>query len=54
MTTPEPIFEYVVVHELCHLLEANHGPRFWSLVEGLLPDWRERRGWLRDHGVALG
>jgi predicted metal-dependent hydrolase len=54
VTTPEPIFEYVVVHELCHLLEANHGPRFWSLVEGLLPDWRERRAWLQDHGVALG
>ncbi len=54
VTVPEAIFEYVVVHELCHLLEANHGPRFWSLVEGLLPDWRERRAWLRNHGVALG
>lgn len=54
VTTPPPIFEYVVVHELCHLREANHGPRFWALVEGLLPDWRERRAWLRNHGVALG
>jgi predicted metal-dependent hydrolase len=51
VTVPEPILEYVVVHELCHLLEANHGPRFWALLESLLPDWRERRAWLRDHGV---
>jgi predicted metal-dependent hydrolase len=54
VTAPEPILEYVVVHELCHLLEANHGPRFWALVSALLPDWRQRRAWLRDHGVALG
>lgn len=54
VTAPEPILEYVVVHELCHLLEANHGPRFWQLVEERLPDWRQRRAWLRDHGVVLG
>lgn len=54
VTVPEPIFEYVVVHELCHLLEANHGARFWALVEGLVPDWRERRAWLGEHGIALG
>ncbi len=53
VTAPEPVLEYVVLHELCHLREANHGPRFWALVEGLLPDWRERRAWLREHGVAL-
>ena len=54
VTVPEPILEYVVVHELCHLREANHSPRFWALVEGLLPDWRERRAWLREQGVVLG
>jgi predicted metal-dependent hydrolase len=54
VTAPETILEYVVVHELCHLLEANHGPRFWALVEDRLPDWRERRAWLRGHGVVLG
>ncbi len=54
MAAPEPVFEYVVVHELCHLVERNHGPRFWALVGRLLPDYRERRAWLKKHGVALG
>jgi predicted metal-dependent hydrolase len=53
ITTPKPIFEYVVVHELCHLIEHNHGRRFWSLVESRIPDYRERRAWLKRHGVAL-
>lgn len=53
ITTPKHIFEYVVVHELCHLVEHNHGRRFWKLVESLIPDYRERRAWLRRHGVAL-
>lgn len=53
MAAPKPIYEYVVVHELCHLREPNHGARFWRLVEELLPDYRERRGWLKRHGVGL-
>ncbi len=39
---PLPFVEYVVVHELCHFLEANHSARFWLEVERVLPDWRER------------
>lgn len=39
---PIPFVEYVVVHELCHFLEANHSDRFWREVERVLPDWRER------------
>lgn len=41
--TPPACVEYVVVHELCHLEEANHGPRFHALMDRHLPDWRERR-----------
>ncbi|HEX2255043.1 MAG TPA: M48 family metallopeptidase [Thermoanaerobaculia bacterium] len=51
---PRPVFDYVVVHELCHLVERNHGPRFWHLVATLMPDFAGRRRWLREHGVALG
>lgn len=38
---PPECLEYVVVHELCHLREANHGPAFWGLVESCLPNYRE-------------
>lgn len=44
---PDAIIEYVVVHELCHFKEANHGPGFWREVERFLPDWRARRRALR-------
>lgn len=45
---PAECLEYVVVHELCHLLEAGHNRRFWAYVENCLPDWRTRRQRLRD------
>lgn len=40
---PEKCLEYIVVHELAHLHEANHSPRFHAIVERYLPDWRERK-----------
>ena len=50
---PPPAFEYVLVHELCHLLHADHSPRFWSEVEARYPDWREQRDYLRSEGRGL-
>lgn len=47
---PEQIMDYVVVHELCHLLEMNHSERFWKKVGELLPDYENRRKWLRENG----
>jgi hypothetical protein len=44
---PPAIVDYVVVHELAHLRELNHGPRFWRLVEEIVPDYHARRAWLR-------
>lgn len=46
-------FEYVLVHELCHLLHADHSPRFWREVETRWPHWREERDYLRGEGLAL-
>lgn len=39
----ESLFEYLMIHELCHIIELNHGPAFWSLVEARIPDYKERR-----------
>lgn len=50
---PFEVADYVVAHECCHLIEANHGPAFWALVEGLVPDWKLRRKWLRASGAGL-
>ena len=41
------LIDYVVVHELAHLKELNHSPKFWAIVESVLPDYRERRQLLR-------
>lgn len=46
-------FEYVLVHELCHLLHADHSPRFWRAVEARWPGWRTERDYLRGEGLAL-
>jgi len=50
---PFEVLDYVVVHEVCHLREANHSRRFWRLVETRRPEWREQKAWLDEHGPEL-
>lgn len=50
--TPDMI-DYVIAHEVAHLVEMNHGARFWKLVERIYPDWRAARALLNETGAAL-
>lgn len=49
---PEAL-DYVVIHELCHLREMNHSPKFWAHVAAACPDYKTHRRWLRDNTAAL-
>lgn len=53
MMAPTLIIDYVIIHELAHLKELNHSPRFWAIVEGFCPDYRRHRCWLRQHSQQL-
>ncbi len=50
---PLTIIDYVVVHELAHIAELNHSSRFWRRVSSLMPDYQNRRKWLRENGHLL-
>lgn len=50
---PEMVTDYVVAHEVAHLVHPHHGPAFWRLTEELAADARAARQWLRRHGAGL-
>jgi len=50
---PMSVIDYVVVHELAHLIEANHTPRFWNIVRAQAPSTEKARAWLKQHGQLL-
>jgi predicted metal-dependent hydrolase len=50
---PEPVLDYVVAHEVAHLVEMNHSPRFWKLVHVLVADPAAQRAWLKRHRAEL-
>ena len=50
---PLTIIDYVVVHELAHLIYPNHSAAFWNQVDKALPDFQDRKQWLRDHGAGM-
>lgn len=50
---PYDVLEYVVCHEVAHLAELNHSPRFWKQVMALCPEYQIRQRWLKKHGATL-
>ena len=50
---PPEILHYVVAHEMAHLVEMNHSPAFWTIVEKMYPEWKKSRRWLKSEGNGL-
>jgi predicted metal-dependent hydrolase len=53
MMAPSKIIDYIIVHELCHMHQRNHSDAFWNEVDKVMPDYRERKEWLRKNGAGL-
>lgn len=51
--SPPEVLDYVAAHEVAHLGEMNHGPRFWALVKKTMPHYEAPKRWLRQHGTTL-
>ncbi|GFP78038.1 M48 family metallopeptidase [Clostridium fungisolvens] len=49
MSMPKEVIDYVVIHELCHLVQRNHSEKFWELVERVIPDYKQRRSFLKNN-----
>ncbi len=53
MLAPQTIIDYIVVHELCHFHQRDHTEAFWNEIDKVLPDFHERKEWLRKYGAGL-
>ena len=53
MLAPISVIDYIIVHELSHLIKQDHGPAFLEIVESLMPNYHEKKGWLRINGANL-
>lgn len=53
LLAPPVVLDYVAAHEVAHLVHMNHGPRFWRLVDRIMPRTSEAKAWLRIHGMDL-
>ncbi len=50
---PTRVIDYIIIHELVHLIEFNHSKRFWDYVESAIPNYNEYRDWLRAHAILV-
>ena len=51
--TPISMIDYVVVHELCHLIIKNHSEKFWNKIGSIIPDYKKKRHWLKENSFLL-
>lgn len=50
---PTTVLDYVVLHELAHIDNANHNAAYWRTVEKVLPGYQEQKGWLKYNGAGM-
>lgn len=53
LLAPIEVLEYVIIHELAHLIEANHSKRFWNIVKSIDPNYKQKKKWLNQNGNEL-
>lgn len=51
---PMEVVDYVIVHELCHMIEMNHSREYWNIVSSVMPDYKKYKKWLKENGHKLG
>ncbi|MTI71433.1 MAG: M48 family metallopeptidase [Firmicutes bacterium] len=50
---PSNVLDYIVAHEMCHMKYLNHSREFWNLMERIMPDYKERKEWLKNYGIRM-
>lgn len=50
---PSNVLDYIVVHEMCHMVHKNHSKEFWNLVSSIIPDYEDRKDWLKNNGIRM-
>lgn len=50
---PMSVFDYIIVHELCHLIYPNHSKNFWHTVESFIPNYKKHRTWLKESSICM-
>ena len=53
LMAPLTVLDYIIVHEMAHLIHDNHSESFWNVVDKILPDYRERKSWLKFNGAGM-
>ena len=50
---PHHVIDYIIIHELCHIIEFNHSPKFYKLIEAVMPNWKNARKDLKTYNYLI-